>query len=124
MATAGLHFWWELAQQRGTDGFIQPEVRNVWDRYLRYLDRLGIPKDRLHLRVHVGHCTYVHPDEREFVTPELIRATGGLVGEPEEIIDALRAREREGLGEVTLLPPMACARECFAEFANQVMASY
>jgi alkanesulfonate monooxygenase SsuD/methylene tetrahydromethanopterin reductase-like flavin-dependent oxidoreductase (luciferase family) len=124
MATAGLHFWWELAQQRGTDDFIQPEVRDLWDRYLRYLDRLGIAPERLHLRVHEGHCTWVHPDERQFVTPQLIRATGGLVGEPEEIIDILRARERDGLGEVTLLPPMACARECFAEFANRVMAAY
>jgi alkanesulfonate monooxygenase SsuD/methylene tetrahydromethanopterin reductase-like flavin-dependent oxidoreductase (luciferase family) len=124
MATAGLHFWWELAQQRGTDEFIQPQVRDLWDRYLRYLDSLEIPAERLHLRVHEGHCTYLHPDERQFVTPELIRASGGLVGEPAEILDALRAHERAGLNEVTLLPPMACARECFSEFAKHVIEEY
>jgi alkanesulfonate monooxygenase SsuD/methylene tetrahydromethanopterin reductase-like flavin-dependent oxidoreductase (luciferase family) len=124
MATASLHFWWELAQQRGNDEFIQGDVRDVWDRYLAFLDRLDIPPERLHMRVHDGHCTYAHPDERQFVTPELIRSSGGLVGEPAEIIDMLRTHERAGLGEVTLLPPMACARECFADFAKHVIERY
>ena len=43
------------------------------------------------------------------MVPELIRASGGLVGEPVEIIDTLRERESAGLKEVTLLPPMASA---------------
>ena len=47
------------------------------------------------------------PEERKFITPELIRASGGLVGEPDEIIAMLREQERGGLKEVTLLPPMA-----------------
>jgi alkanesulfonate monooxygenase SsuD/methylene tetrahydromethanopterin reductase-like flavin-dependent oxidoreductase (luciferase family) len=124
MATASLHFWWELAQQRGTDEFIQDEIRPTWDRYLDYLERQNIPRDRLHLRVHDGHCTYLHPDERQFVTPEVIRASGGLVGEPAEIIEMLRAQERAGLKEVTLLPPMAHARECYADFAKHVIEKY
>jgi alkanesulfonate monooxygenase SsuD/methylene tetrahydromethanopterin reductase-like flavin-dependent oxidoreductase (luciferase family) len=124
MATAGLHFWWELAEQRGSDDFIQPQVRDTWDRYLEFLERQNIPRERLHLRVHDGHCTYLRPDERQFVTPELIRASGGLVGEPAEIIDMLRGHERAGLKEVTLLPPMACARENYADFAKHVIEKY
>jgi len=124
MVTASLHFWWELAKQHGSDAFIRPEARDDWDRYLRFLDGLGIPDDRLHLRIHDGHCTYLHPDERRFVTPSLIRASGGLVGEPDEIIAALRQQERGGLAEVTLLPPMACARENFADFARNVIERY
>ena len=124
MAVASLHFWWELARQRGSDDFIQPGIRDLWDRYLEFLRREEIPAERLHLRVHDGHCTYALPEERQFVTPELIRASGGLVGEPDEIIDTLRRQERAGLAEVTLLPPMEHARECFADFARHVIERY
>ena len=58
------------------------------------------------------------------ITPELIRSSGGLVGEPDEIIEMLRQREAAGLREVTLLPPMEHARECFREFSEQVMERY
>jgi alkanesulfonate monooxygenase SsuD/methylene tetrahydromethanopterin reductase-like flavin-dependent oxidoreductase (luciferase family) len=122
MVTASLHFWWELYQQSGSDAFIRAEVRDVWDRYLAYVERM--PERELHLRVHDGHCTYLVPEERQFVTPEMIRASGGLVGEPDEIIAMLRAQERGGLKEVTLLPPMEYARECYADFARHVIERY
>jgi len=124
MVTASLHFWWELAKQQGSDAFIRPEVRDDWERYLSFLDALAIPDDRMHLRIHDGHCTYLHPDERQFVTPAMIRASGGLVGEPEQIIAMLRAQERGGLAEVTLLPPMSCARQNLADFAKNVIERY
>jgi alkanesulfonate monooxygenase SsuD/methylene tetrahydromethanopterin reductase-like flavin-dependent oxidoreductase (luciferase family) len=121
MASATLHYWWELAQKAGSDHFVPAAVRDTWEQYLRYLDGLGIPRDHLHLRVHDGHCTYLVPEERRFITPELIRASGGLVGEPDEILAMLREHERAGLREVTLLPPMANARELLREFATLVM---
>ena len=122
MAVASLHFWYELYAQRGTDAFIRPEVRDVWDAYLAHVR--AMPEATRHLSVHDGHCTYVVPEERRFVTPELIRATGALVGEPDEIVEMLRERERGGLREVTLLPPMAHARQNFADFAKHVIARY
>ena len=64
------------------------------------------------------------PAERRFVTPATIRASGGLVGEPDEIIEMLHAQEAMGLKEVTMLPPMDYARECYREFSEQVMARY
>ncbi len=124
MASATLHFWWELAQQSGSDAFIPAEARDTWDQYLRYLSGLAIPRERLHLRVHEGHCTYLVPDERRFITPAVIRASGGLVGEPDEILAMLKEHEAAGLREVTLLPPMANARELYREFAEQVMARW
>jgi hypothetical protein len=36
----------------------------------------------------------------------------------------LRQQERGGLKEVTLLPPMACARECYSDFARHVIERY
>jgi alkanesulfonate monooxygenase SsuD/methylene tetrahydromethanopterin reductase-like flavin-dependent oxidoreductase (luciferase family) len=76
------------------------------------------------MTVHDGHCTYLQPGERQFMTPELIRAAGGLVGTPDEIVAMLREREAAGLREVTLLPPMHCARENFRDFAKSVMERY
>ncbi len=122
MVSASLHFWWELYRQSGSDAFIRPEVRDVWEKYLARV--AATPEARRHLHVHDGHCTYLMPEEREFITPELIRASGGLVGEPDEIIATLREQERGGLKEVTLLPPMASARECYSDFAKHVIERY
>ena len=124
MVAASLHFWWEIAEQRGTDSFIQPQVRDLWDRYVAFVEAMETPPERRFQQIHDGHCTYLAPEERQFVTPELIRASGGLVGEPDEIVEMLRERERAGLQEVTLLPPMDQARECFKEFAEQVIERY
>jgi alkanesulfonate monooxygenase SsuD/methylene tetrahydromethanopterin reductase-like flavin-dependent oxidoreductase (luciferase family) len=122
MAMAGLHFWWELAEESGSDAFVPDPVRPDWERYLAFVRGLGIPRDRIHLRLHEGHCTYLVADERRFVTPAVIRASGGLVGTPEEIVQMLQDQQRAGLKEVTLLPPMAYARELLAEFSDHVMS--
>lgn len=122
MVSASLHFWYELYLQRGSDGFIRPDVRDVWERYLAHVE--AMPAARRHMTVHDGHCTYLQPEERQFMTPEMIRASGGLVGTPEEIIAMLREQEAAGLKEVTLLPPMRCARENFRDFARHVMERY
>jgi alkanesulfonate monooxygenase SsuD/methylene tetrahydromethanopterin reductase-like flavin-dependent oxidoreductase (luciferase family) len=122
MAAASLHFWWELATQSGSDHFVPPAARDDWEQYKKFVDGLGVPRERLHLRIHDGHCTYLVPEERRFITPAVIRASGGLVGEPDEILDMLRSQEKAGLREVTLLPPMANARGILADFAKQVIA--
>jgi hypothetical protein len=82
------------------------------------------PERKRYQQIHEGHCTYLVPSERRFVTPNTIRASGGLVGEPAEIIDLLRQAEAAGLREVTLLPPMAIARRSFKDFAQQIIERY
>ena len=74
--------------------------------------------------MHRGHCTYLLAEERRFVTREMLRSTGALVGTPEEIIDTLRAKERNGLKEVILLQPMATARENLTEFRREIIDRY
>lgn len=122
MVSASLHFWYELYLQQGSDAFIRPEIRDVWDQYLARVETMD--PARRHMQVHDGHCTYLMPEERKFITPEMIRASRGLVGEPDEIIAMLRDQESAGLKEVTLLPPMAVARKNYADFARHVIERY
>lgn len=124
MVVSSLHFWWELYMQHGSDSFIRDEVHDVWDQYLRYVESMDTPPAKRYQQVHDGHCTYLVPEERQFMTPTMIQATGGLVGEPDEILQMLRDREAMGLKEVTLMPPMEYARECLSDFAEHVMARY
>ena len=122
-ALSSLHFWYEIYLQRGTDAFILADVRDTWEAYKEYVDS-EFPLDRRHQFLHRGHCAFTPKSERRFITPELIRASGGLVGAPEEIIEQIRIFEAGGLTETLLLPPVAVARDNFKTFAERVIARY
>jgi alkanesulfonate monooxygenase SsuD/methylene tetrahydromethanopterin reductase-like flavin-dependent oxidoreductase (luciferase family) len=124
MAAATLHYWWELYQKDGDTSTVSQRCRPLWDEYLAFTEKMETPLARRYQQVHLGHCAFLPPEERRFITPDLIRATGGLVGTPDEIIAGLREREAMGLDEVTLLPAMAEARRNLKEFAEQVIAKY
>jgi alkanesulfonate monooxygenase SsuD/methylene tetrahydromethanopterin reductase-like flavin-dependent oxidoreductase (luciferase family) len=124
MVAASLHYWYELWLRAGSDAFVPETCRAEWQGYLAHVEQMPTPPDRRYQQVHDGHCTYLVPEERRFVTANTIRASGGLVGEPDEIIAELRELERGGLREITLLPPMAVARDAFREFAEAVIERY
>jgi alkanesulfonate monooxygenase SsuD/methylene tetrahydromethanopterin reductase-like flavin-dependent oxidoreductase (luciferase family) len=119
-----LHMWYELYRVWNDDSIVPDECRDVWERYLRLIDGWNMPKEKLHQRLHLGHATFLVPEERDLVTPELIRASGTLVGEPDEIIERLREQEAAGLHEVVLLPALEHARDVFRDFAEQVIPRY
>jgi len=124
MAAATLHYWWELYQKDGDTSTVAQRCRNLWDEYLAFTERMEMPIERRYQQVHLGHCAFLPPEERRFITEDLIRATGGLVGTPDEIIVALREREAMGLSEITLLPAMDAARRSLKDFADQVIRRY
>lgn len=118
---SSLHFWYEIYLQRGNDDFILEEVRGLWEDYKAYVAET-MPPERRHLMLHRGHCAFLPPQERRFITPELIRVTGGLVGDADEIVERIGELSGAGLSEIVLLPPRAAARQNFKEFSEQVMA--
>lgn len=124
MATASLHYWWELYQKDGDTSTVAGRCRNLWDEYLAFTEKMETPAARRYQQIHLGHCAFLPPEERRFITEDLIRATGGLVGTPDEILAMLRERESMGLGEITLLPAMAQARRNLRDFAEKVIARY
>ncbi|HZY53160.1 MAG TPA: LLM class flavin-dependent oxidoreductase [Reyranella sp.] len=124
MAAATLHYWWELYQKDGDTSTVAQRCRTLWDEYLAFTEKMETPLAKRYQQVHFGHCAFLPTEERRFITEDLIRATGGLVGTPDEIIAMLHEREAMGLDEVTLLPAMAEARSNLEEFAEQVIARY
>src|SRR5260221_13762146 len=82
------------------------------------------PTAKRYQQVHLGHCAFLPPEERRFITEDLIRATGGPVGPPDEIIALLREREAMGLGEITLLPALGEARGNPGDFAEKGIGRY
>ena len=124
MAAATLHYWWELYQKDGDTSTVAGRCRNLWDEYLAFTEKMEMPPAKRYQQVHLGHCAFLPPEERRFITEDLIRSTGGLVGTPDEIIAMLREREAMGLSEITLLPAMATARQNLKDFADKVIAGY
>lgn len=124
MAAATLHYWWELYQMNGDTSAVAGRCQNLWDEYLAFTEKMETPAAKRYQQVHLGHCAFLPAEERRFITEDLIRATGGLVGTPDEIVAMLREREAIGLNEVTLLPAMAEARRNLDDFAKKVIARY
>jgi alkanesulfonate monooxygenase SsuD/methylene tetrahydromethanopterin reductase-like flavin-dependent oxidoreductase (luciferase family) len=124
MAAATLHYWWELYQMNGDTSTVARSCQNLWQEYLDFTNRMQTPPEKRYQQVHFGHCAFLPAEERRFITEDLIRATGGLVGTPDEIIAMLREREAMGLNEITLLPAMATARRNLKDFAEKVIARY
>jgi alkanesulfonate monooxygenase SsuD/methylene tetrahydromethanopterin reductase-like flavin-dependent oxidoreductase (luciferase family) len=121
--TAVLHFVYEIFKQTGRQEVIPAAFHNVWEEYCVYVDKMQTPPAKRYLQIHNGHCTFLVPEERRFVTPEAIQGTC-LVGAPDELIAQLRQAETAGLKEVSLLPPMDSSRKVFKDFADHVMKRY
>ncbi len=121
MVAAVLHFAYEIWKDLGKrPELIPPYFSDRWDEYLARVDDFSLPADARFRQIHEGHCTYLQPAERKFITPEAIKATC-LVGTPEEIVERLHELERVGISGVALLPPAEFQRQVFRDFAELVM---
>lgn len=114
---SSIHYIYEKIRENG--GEPPPHMRPFWKKYCRLVEEA--PERSRHLRVHAGHCTWLHPDEAEFVTPELIRTTC-LAGAPEELIEQIRRLDDAGLDHLMLLPSLATQRHTIEAFSRKVMA--
>ena len=121
--TTALHFVYEVHALSGDDSVVPPAFHAIWEQYCAYVEQMQTPAAKRYLQLHDGHSTYLVPCERRFVTPEAIQATS-LVGSPDEICARLRAAERAGLRELTVLPPSDTNRAMLKEFAELIMHRY
>jgi len=116
-ALSSLHYIYEKVRFEG--GEPPAHVRPIWKDYVAAVE--AVPPSHRHLRIHAGHCTYIHPDEARFVTPELIRASC-LVGRPEELVEKLGQLHAAGLRQIMLLPSLESQYRALEDFSRQVMA--
>jgi alkanesulfonate monooxygenase SsuD/methylene tetrahydromethanopterin reductase-like flavin-dependent oxidoreductase (luciferase family) len=115
-----IHFVYEVWQYTKNDEVIPEYFQNLWDEYLDHVAEMETPEDRRFQEIHEGHCSFYQSSERRFITPEAIEGTC-LAGEPAAIAEQIRKSESLGLGEVSLLPPLAAAREQVRDFAEKVI---
>ena len=114
---SSIHYIYEKVKEN--DGEPPPHMRGFWKKYCRMVEET--PERRRHLRVHAGHCTWLLPEEAEFVTPELIRTTC-LAGTPDELVEQIRHLADAGLDHVMLLPSLETQRHTIEAFSRKVMA--
>jgi alkanesulfonate monooxygenase SsuD/methylene tetrahydromethanopterin reductase-like flavin-dependent oxidoreductase (luciferase family) len=120
MVTTTLHFMYENWKLNGEkDELIPPFFRNIWDDYCKRVASFSLPENARFRQIHEGHCTFLQPEERCFVTPETIPANC-LVGTPEEIAERIRELEHMGVKELMLTPPMDYQRKVFRDIAETV----
>ena len=119
-----LHWWYEMYRAYGNDDMVPDLCRDEWAQYLRIVSGWNMPPERVHQRLHLGHATFLVPEERKLVTPAMIEAAGALVGEPDEIIARIRLHEAAGLRELVLLPTFDQARAVFRDFSREIIARY
>jgi alkanesulfonate monooxygenase SsuD/methylene tetrahydromethanopterin reductase-like flavin-dependent oxidoreductase (luciferase family) len=118
-----IHFVYELYKYTKNEGVVPPALRDIWEEYGSYVDKMATPREKRYLQIHNGHCTFLMPEERRFITPKAIQGTV-LIGEPAELIAQLRQAEKAGLKEIALLPPIDYARRVLKDFADQVIKRY
>jgi alkanesulfonate monooxygenase SsuD/methylene tetrahydromethanopterin reductase-like flavin-dependent oxidoreductase (luciferase family) len=119
MVTSGLHYLWEVIPEPRREAPVPPHYQGVWQRYLDFVESMQTPPERRYQQVHLGHCSYLVPEEKQFVVPELIQA-GSLVGTPEQIVAQIREAEAAGLTQVMLMADERFAPRVIRDFAERV----
>lgn len=113
---SGMHYIFDSVRQynRTPPRRLEP----VWEEYSAMIERT--PEHLRHIRIHEGHCTYLHPDERKLLTEDLVRATC-VVGRAEECREQLRDMHAAGIDQIVVLPAIE-HQEAYAErLAREVL---
>jgi len=112
----GLHY---LVARHLETGAEPPDyAKPVWSAYMKWLNEA--PPDVRHQRLHGSHYSFVDPEEARFITADLIKASC-LTGTPEELVEQIRALEKDGLTQIMIYPPLNRQYRVIEDFAERVM---
>ena len=113
---ASVYYFYDEVQERGIE---PPEfLRPIWKRYWALVEET--PAAHRHFRTAEFHYTYLHPGEAELIDASLIRATC-LVGTADDLVDRIRALERDGLQEMIFATGTPAKWRLAEDFARHVM---
>jgi alkanesulfonate monooxygenase SsuD/methylene tetrahydromethanopterin reductase-like flavin-dependent oxidoreductase (luciferase family) len=113
---ASVYYYYDLVQERG----IEPPafLERIWKPYCALVEQT--PPEHRHFRTHEFHYTDLHPGEAELIDEQLIRDTC-LVGTADELVEKIRALERDGLQEMVFAVGNPGKWRLAEAFARQVM---
>ena len=114
---SGFHYAYDHVRNYGAEP--PAHLADDWDEYCALVE--AAPEAQRHRRTHVGHCMWLEPEERKFVTPARIQASC-LVGSGAEIVEQLQAMEAAGLTQVMLLPSLEKQYEALTDVSREVLA--
>ena len=118
--TVALHSLYETVQ----DPAAAPEpIQPTFAKYKAFMDQRLQAKDDYYFDLHDGHCLYVRAEEKQFVTPDVIRATT-LTAQPEALLERLRALEHAGVKQVAFIPTFDAFEEFVTEFGEKIIARW
>ncbi|MGH7907930.1 MAG: LLM class flavin-dependent oxidoreductase [Candidatus Binataceae bacterium] len=112
---------WLLSGRK--DEVIPPWFADIFHDYVKRVDNYSLPPEARFRQIHNGHCTFLQPEERRFITPAAI-AELTFTGEPGAIIERLRKMERAGLKEVILLQAADYQRKVYRDFAEMIIPAF
>lgn len=115
MAVMSLHYAYERLRQFKVDP--PPHLLGVWDAYVAEVEQS--PEAERHYRIHAGHGTYLHPDEVQFVTPELIEAAC-IVGQLDELVEKVEDLDAAGLDQLMVLPSFSARHQAAEEVGSLI----
>lgn len=112
-----VHFAVELVKEIGCE---PPDyVKPIWEEYTDFLKARAVESGGQEL--HASHYSHLDPEEARFVTPEMIKRFC-IAGQPEEIVEQLRALERQGLNGVNFIATEEQRYRMSEDFSRKVMA--
>ena len=114
---ANVHFAVDLVKETGCE---PPDyVKPIWEEYMAFHETRAA--ETRHQTLHASHYSYLDPDEARFITPEMIKKYC-IAGQPEEIVEQLRALEAQGLNGINFITPADQRYRLIEDFARKVIA--
>ena len=93
-------------------------LRPIWKDYLAF--HMARPEAERQKMMHESHNAYVAPDERRFVTPEVIKRFC-IVGELAEVLEQGRELERQGVRQLMCNFPLERGYQMVRDYAKNII---
>jgi 5,10-methylenetetrahydromethanopterin reductase len=93
-------------------------LRPIWKDYLAF--HMTRPAAERQKMMHESHNVYVAPDERRFVTPEVIKRFC-VVGQPAEVLEQVRELEHQGVRQLMCNFPLERGYQMVRDYAKNII---
>jgi alkanesulfonate monooxygenase SsuD/methylene tetrahydromethanopterin reductase-like flavin-dependent oxidoreductase (luciferase family) len=93
-------------------------LRPIWKEYLAFhMSRPAADRQKM---MHESHNAFVAPDERRFVTPDVIKRFC-IVGQPAEVLEQVRELERQGVRQLMCNFPLERGYQMARDYAKHII---